>query len=102
MKSLLNLQELDVEDESAVGWDTRKSLAAVGEVGWNGETTLSTDGHAGNTDVPSLDDLASTELEAEWLTLLVGYVMLVMLLTVGATFGGRGGEGPYSQRPCRQ
>lgn len=38
----VDLQQLDVEDQSAVGWDARKGLAAIGKVCWDGESTLAT------------------------------------------------------------
>jgi hypothetical protein len=69
--SLLDLQQFDVEDEGAVRGDARKGLAAVCEVCGDGQSSLSTNGHASNTDIPALDDLTSSELEHEWLTRLV-------------------------------
>ena len=68
---LLDLEKLDVEDKLAVGGDARQSLAAVGKMCGNTQTTLATDGHAGNTDIPSLDDLTLAELEGKWGSLLV-------------------------------
>ena len=47
-------------------------------VGGDGEATLTTDSHAGNTDVPTLDDLALTELEGEWRTPLVGCIDILV------------------------
>lgn len=73
MASLLDLQQLDVEDKGAVGGNTRNGLAAVCQVCWDSESTLTTNRHTSNTDVPSLDDLAGSELEGEWLALLVRY-----------------------------
>lgn len=78
--SLLDLEALDVEDQGGVGWDAREGLGAVGEVGGNGDSALTTDGHAGDTNVPTLDDLASAELEGERLALLVAVKDLAVLL----------------------
>jgi hypothetical protein len=64
---------LDVEDQVRVGGNVRgRTLLAVCERGGDGKATLTTWGHAGDTDVPALDDLADTELEGEWLALFVG------------------------------
>lgn len=68
---LLHLEELNVEDQRAVGRDARKALAAVGEVGRNRQTALATNGHASNADIPALDDFTLSELKGEWGTLLV-------------------------------
>ena len=68
---LLDLEKLDVEDKLAVGGDARQSLAAVGKMCGNSQATLATDGHAGNTDIPSLDDLALAKLKGKWRSLLV-------------------------------
>lgn len=71
---LLDLKELDVEDQSAVGGNAGKGTAAVGKVRGDGETTLTTNSHASNTDVPTLDHLTLAELEGERGTLLVGCI----------------------------
>lgn len=39
----------------------------------NRQSAFATDGHADNTDIPSLDDLALADLERKGLALLVGY-----------------------------
>ena len=54
---LLDLQHLDVEDQGAVGWNTRHRLAAIGKVCWDGQSALATNRHASNADVPTLDNL---------------------------------------------
>lgn len=70
---------LDVEDQVRVRWDVRgRALLAVCKRSRNGKTTLSASGHAGDTNVPALDDLADTELEGEWLALLVGCICVSM------------------------
>ena len=70
---LFDFEELDVEDQLRVGGDAGKSTLAVGEMRGDADAALTTDGHAGNTDVPALDDLALAELEGKRLALLVGY-----------------------------
>lgn len=70
---LFDLEELDIEDQLRVTGDTGESLLAVGKVRRDGDTALTTDSHAGDTDIPALDDLTLAELEVERLALLVGY-----------------------------
>lgn len=86
--SLLDLEELDIEGQGAVGRDAWDTLAAVGVVSGNGQSALATDGHASNADVPSLDDLALSELEGEWCPLLVCCVALSALMPCGLHFYG--------------
>jgi hypothetical protein len=70
-------------------------------VGGDGDPALSADGHAGDTDVPALDDLAGAELESERLALLVAVEDLVVLLELAdvahadavAVLGGGTGAG---------
>lgn len=78
-RNLLNLEELDIKDELGVGGDAGESLLAVCEGGRDGDTTLTTDSHAGDTNVPTLDDLTLAELEGEGLALLVGIEDLAVL-----------------------
>lgn len=68
----LDLEELDIEDQCAVTGDAGHATGAVGKVSRDGQTTLAADGHADNTNIPALDDLALTGLEGERLALLVG------------------------------
>lgn len=70
--NLFDLKELDIKDQLRVSRDARESLLAVCEVRRNRDATLSTNGHASNTDVPALDDLTLAKLEAERLALFVG------------------------------
>lgn len=77
--SLLDLKELDVEDKLRVGGDAGQSLLSVCKSGRDGDATLTTDSHAGDTDVPTLDDLTLSELEGERLALLVGVKDLAVL-----------------------
>jgi hypothetical protein len=72
-KHLLDLEELNIEDQSRVSWDTRKTLLSVGEVCGNCQSPFTTNGHACNTNVPTLNYFTSSELEAEWLAFLVCY-----------------------------
>lgn len=76
---LLDLDALDVEDQRRVTRDAGKALGAICQVCGNGDSPLATNGHAGNTNVPALDDLAATELEAERLALLVAVEDLAVL-----------------------
>jgi hypothetical protein len=92
---LTDRDALDVEDQVRVGGNVRgRTLLAVCERSGDGEATFTTGGHTCDTDVPALDDLADTELEGEWLALLVGYTVLVLRLLErnGVT---------HSQKPCR-
>ncbi|KAI6761048.1 hypothetical protein HG531_001601 [Fusarium graminearum] len=70
------MDKLDIEDQGAVGGNAGEATGAVGEVGGNGKTAFATNGHADDTNVPTLDDLALAGLEGERLTLLVGYCNL--------------------------
>ena len=70
--SLFDSKQLDIEGELAVRRNAGQRLAAVREVCRDGQPALTTDRHADNTDIPSLDDLAAASLEAERLALLVG------------------------------
>lgn len=99
LRNLLDLEELDVEDQGAVGGDAGKGAAAVGVVGRDGEATLATDSHAGNTDVPALDDLTLAELEGERGTLLVS---CIKTLVSGQNCESEEAESEtYNRRPCR-
>jgi hypothetical protein len=59
----LDLHELDVEDEIAVGGNAGYSFASVCKVCGDGESALAADLHANDSNVPTLDDLANTKLE---------------------------------------
>ena len=80
VQNLLDFQQLDVEDKSAVRWDSRKCFAAVSKLCGNGKSSLAANLHASNTNIPPLDDLAFAKLEREWLALLVCYELLVFRL----------------------
>lgn len=73
----LNLQQLNIEDQGAVARNATHALAAIGLAGRDGQTTLTTDGHALDTNVPALNDLALTQLEGERRSLLVGCVAIL-------------------------
>lgn len=81
---LLDLQQLDVKGQLRVSRDAGLRLAAVGKVCGNGETTLATNSHALDADIPALNDLATTGSEGERLALLVGYETLDDNHQVGA------------------
>ena len=85
--NLFDLQKLNIEDELGVAGDAGESLLAVGELRRNGDTTLTTGGHAGNTNVPALDDLTLTQLEGERLALLVGVEDLAVLELTNVAHG---------------
>lgn len=68
---LLDLEQLDVELQLAVGRDARLSLVAVGKVGGDGKSSLATDRHALDANIPALDDFTLADLEAERRALLV-------------------------------
>lgn len=73
LTGLVDRDALDVEDQVGVGGNVRGSTAlAVGHGSGDGEATLAAGGHASDTDVPALDDLADAELEGKGLALLVG------------------------------
>ena len=67
----LDLQTLDIEDEVAVGGNSRDAFAAVCEVGRNVESAFAADLNANKTNIPAFDDLANTEFDGERLALLV-------------------------------
>jgi hypothetical protein len=67
----VNLQQLKVECELRVTWDTGHALAAVCKVCWDHDSSLAANGHSLDTDVPSFDDFTGAKLEAEWLAFLV-------------------------------
>jgi hypothetical protein len=100
--ALVDLDDLDVEDEGGAARDVWGSATGtVGVVGGDGDPALGANGHAGDTDVPALDDLAATELEGERLALLVAVEDLVVLLELSdvahantvAVLGGGTGAG---------
>ena len=63
------IDKLDLEDESSVGWDNATgTCGTVAEGGRNGELGLLTLGELGDALVPSLDDLADTEHELNGLS----------------------------------
>jgi len=72
--ALLHAQQLDVKDQGAVGGNTWKSFATVRKACGDGESAFTSNLHTSNSDIPALDDFASTELESKRLTLLVCYL----------------------------
>lgn len=74
---LLDLEQLNVESQLAVGRDAGHATRAVSEMGRDGQSSLATNGHTDNTDVPALDNLALTDLEGERLALFVGYTYML-------------------------
>lgn len=70
---LRELEHLQVEHKGAVGRDTGLRLAAVCKLGWDCDSSLTTNLHAEHTDVHSLDNLTGANLELESWSLLVCY-----------------------------
>ena len=59
--ALVDLDDLDVEDKGgATGNVWGSTTGTVGVVGRDGDPALGANGHAGDTNVPALDDLANT------------------------------------------
>lgn len=78
-RRLVQRDELEVEGELRIWWDSGQLLASVGVLCWHNDASLSTDTHALDTDVPALDDIAVTKLELERLALGVGYRSVLAL-----------------------
>jgi hypothetical protein len=93
---LLDLQELDIEDECAVGRNAGHRTATISKGRGDGQSTLTTNGHAYDADVPSLDHLTLTDLKGKRCALLVCYSLL-SVWDVKCVIGCM----TYSQRPCR-
>ena len=71
---------LDVEDESGVGWDdTASTCGTVPVVRWAGKSGLSANFESNESLIPALDDLAGTNNELKWLTSVVAGVELVAI-----------------------
>lgn len=60
LEALFHGDQFYVKCQFRVGWDAGQGLFTVGIWGWNNNSTLTTDSHASNTDIPSLDDFALT------------------------------------------
>jgi hypothetical protein len=71
VKHLLDLQQLDVENKSAVCRNPGHRFAAVSQVCWNRESTLATNRHSCNTNVPALNNFTDAKLEAKRFAFLV-------------------------------
>ena len=70
---LLDFKHLEIKDELRVGRNIRRrSLFAVAQVSWDGDTTLATDCHAGYAYVPAFDDGAVADGEGEGFAFFVG------------------------------
>lgn len=68
---LVDRQQLHVEEKRRVRWDAGDCLVAVRKARWNRESSLGLDPHAKDTNIPAFDNLASADLEVEWLALFV-------------------------------
>lgn len=71
---LFDLEKLDIKGQLAVGRDARHATRAISKICRDGQTTFTANGHAGNTNVPPLDNLILTDFEGEGFTLFVGYL----------------------------
>jgi hypothetical protein len=69
--SLVDGDQLEVEGEFRVGRNARQALATVCKLWWNDDSTLTTNGHALDSNVPTLNNRTVADLEAEWLAFLV-------------------------------
>lgn len=74
----MKTEALDVEDQIRVGGNIAYTLVPIGQLGWDGDATLSANGKTEDTNVHALDDLTRSDLESEWLSLLVGYDCISM------------------------
>ena len=64
--SVGNAHKLDIEDKSSVSWDSRRGAhSAVTVLGLECELSLLAELHAHDTNVPSVDDLASADIDLE-------------------------------------
>lgn len=70
-RNLLELKQLQVKYEGAVGWNLGTGLAAICKLSGDCDSSLTTNLHTDNTDVHSLDDLARADLERESLSLFI-------------------------------
>src|SRR5208282_5839263 len=82
---LLHIYQAHVEDQGGISWNhPRITLFSVGQVWRDAELALASDLHAGYTFVPTLDDLAGTQLE---LKRTAGADRAVEFLAVGEPSG---------------
>ncbi len=65
-------QQFQVEGQLGISRYPRSSFLAVAKICWNYYSTLATNLHAWDTNVPSLDDRPVSNGEGKWLALLVG------------------------------
>ena len=68
----VDLQQLQVERELRVCWNAWHFPLAVCQFCGDDDATFAANRHARNTDVPALDDIATSKGEGERLALLVG------------------------------
>ena len=74
--TLLDGKQLDLEVEGGSLGDSRDLLVSVGQVGRDGQLSLTPDGHTDESLIPTLDDLSSAEGEGEGGTAGVGVELL--------------------------
>jgi len=78
--SLVDGDQLEIEGEFRIGRNARHTLAAVCKLWWNDDSTLTTNGHTLDTNIPTLNHRRVANLEAEWLAFFVCCHKLVLEL----------------------
>jgi len=76
---LLDSKELDLEVEGGSLGDSGDLLVSVSQVGRDGQLSFTTNGHADESLVPTLNDLSTTEEEREGGTTSVGVELLAVV-----------------------
>ena len=75
----------NLEDKSGVGWDdTASTCGTVPVVGWAVKSGLGANVESNESLIPSLDDLAGTNGELEWLASVVAGVELAAVALEGS------------------
>jgi len=69
--SLVDGDQLEIEGEFRVGRNARHALATVCKLWWNDDSTLTTNCHALDTNVPTLNYRTVANFEAERLAFFV-------------------------------
>lgn len=76
---LLDSKELDLEVEGGSLGDSGDLLVSVSQVGRDGQLSFTTNGHADESLVPTLNDLSTTEEERKGGTTSVGVELLAVV-----------------------
>lgn len=69
--------QMELTEDRVRGNGARKAASAIAHLGRNGEGALFANDHVLEALVPALDDLASTELEAQRVTTVVACIKLL-------------------------